>query len=245
MAGFSNKKGIFIAGTDTGVGKTIVAAGLVRLFRRLGTQAIGLKPVETGCETRGDVLWPEDGDFLTRASEHAITLEECAPQRMSLPASPYRAALVEGKRLSLSAMVNHIRDLAERADLTVVEGAGGLMVPIEQDRLMIDLARELGFPVILVARSALGTVNHTLLSIEALRNRAIEIAGVALSSSSEEIGPEEAYTPEDLARLIGDIPLVSLPRISASERDDPEAIANKIKSLWPEELLAKWKGQFG
>ena len=105
----SRSNAIFVTGTDTGVGKTIVSAGLVRLARRRGLRAIAIKPVETGCTIRSGILWPEDGVYLRKASENKVNLEECVPFRFSLPASPYRASIMDGKDLSISEIERHVR----------------------------------------------------------------------------------------------------------------------------------------
>jgi dethiobiotin synthetase len=233
-------KGLFITGTDTGVGKSIVAAGLVSLARLEGIAAIGVKPVETGCRAESGVLWPEDGALLREAGEHALTLEECAPFRFRLPASPYRAALAEGAFIDLGRVETHIRSLALAADLVIVEGAGGLMVPVTESALMIDLMQTLAYPVILVARTSLGTVNHTLLSVEALRNRGLTVAGIVLSRNSRKVGEEEEFTPSDISRFSGDIPVLVLPHLTKKQRSRPRTIAERMRRVWPREILAEW-----
>lgn len=238
----SNRKGLFVTGTDTRVGKTIVTAGLVRFARRRGLRALGVKPVETGCALRSGSLYPEDGAFLVAASEKALTLDDVTPFRFSLPASPARAAAMEGRKLTVSDLVEHVSALEEGSDLLVVEGAGGLMVPIQENRMMIDLVERLGYPVLLVGRTRLGTVNHTLLSVSALRARNIEIAGIVLSCSFPEAGPEEDYTPRDIARLVGDIPVLVLPFLNADDSKNPERIADVMESHWPDEVLSRCLG---
>lgn len=232
-----NEKGLFITGTDTGVGKSVVAAGLVRLARRAGLRAAGVKPVETGCVSRSGELYPEDGAFLAAASENELTLDHVTPFRFSLPASPARAAAMEGRKLNLSALVEHVISLEDYADFLVVEGAGGLMVPIQEDLMMIDLAERIGYPVLLVGRSRLGTLNHTLLSVHALRARNIKIAGIVLSCSFPDLGPEEEFTPRDLARLAKGIPVALLPFMNAEASKNPDAVANLMESHWPKEVL--------
>jgi len=233
---------LFVAGTDTGVGKTVVAAGLVRLARKAGIRAIALKPIETGCQVRSGVLFPEDGAFLVEAAEKRLTLDECVPFRFSIPASPARAAAMEGRNLKMSDVVEHISALAEDADLTVVEGAGGLMVPIQGRLMMIDLAERLDYPILLVARTRLGTFNHTLLSVNAIRERGMRIAGIVLSCSSPETGPEEEFIPGDLARLVGDVPVEVLPCLSPEVVRDVERIASTMAAIWPERLVRQWIG---
>jgi dethiobiotin synthetase len=235
-------KGLFITGTDTGVGKTLVAAGLVRLARMHGVAAVAVKPVETGCSLQAGILYPEDGAFLRDAAERALTLDECAPHRFSLPAAPARAAAAEGRALDLALMEQHIRLLEHRWDLVVVEGAGGLMVPIDGTLMMIDLIQRLGYPTLLVARSRLGTINHTLLSVAALRQRSLAVAGIVLSVSAEEAGPEEEQTPTDIARMVDDIPVVMVPYLATDERSAPSRIAAILERNWNREVWSRWIG---
>ncbi|MGO9568959.1 MAG: dethiobiotin synthase [Desulfomonilaceae bacterium] len=236
------KKGIFVTGTDTGVGKTVVAAGLVKLARRAGICSIAVKPIETGCQVRSGVLFPEDGAFLADAAEKNLTLDECVPFRFSLPASPARAAAMEGRSLKISDVEEHVRALAEDADLTVVEGAGGLMVPIQGRLMMIDLAERLGYPTLLVGRTRLGTLNHTLLSVNALKERGMRVAGIVLSCTASHTGPEEEFTPADLARLVADVPVVVLPFLPPDIVSNPERIASTMASTWSATLVKRWIG---
>jgi dethiobiotin synthetase len=242
MSKIFKKRGLFITGTDTGVGKTIVAAGLVKLARNKGLRALGVKPVETGCTVREGQLYPEDGAFLCRASDGDLSLDECVPFRFALPASPARAAAAVGSRLHVADLKEHVLALAEDADLTVVEGAGGLMVPIQGDLMMIDLVDQLGFPTIVVARSGLGTINHSLLTLNALKQRGPEALGLVLSSSSLEPGPEEEFTRSDLARLTQPVPVLVLPYLSPDVKSDPAKITETIETSWPKELLDQWLG---
>jgi dethiobiotin synthetase len=231
------KKCIFVTGTDTGVGKTIVAAGLVRLARRSGSRALAVKPVETGCSVRDGMLYPEDGVFLRNAAQNDISLDECVPFRFSLAASPARAAAAARSNLHISDLEEHVRAVAEDADLTVVEGAGGLMVPIQGDVMMIDLLERLGSPAVIVAKTKLGTVNHTLLSLNALRQRQIETAGIVLSCSSDDPGPEEEFTPGDISRLAKDVAVLVLPYLSPETATNPDKIADIMSQNWPEQVL--------
>jgi len=234
--------GLFITGTDTGVGKTVMAAGLTRLARKHGIRALAVKPVETGCVLREGILYPEDGALLREAAERELTLDECAALRFTLPSSPARAAAAEGREISVSEIEHHLHGIATRADLMVVEGAGGLMVPLREGIMMIDLIERLGYPTLIVARTRLGTINHTLLSVHALRSRSVTIAGIVLSASGSDIGPEEAYTPSDLARLAGDIPVVVLPHVPPGERSDPLAVATIMEREISAPIWQRWIG---
>ncbi|MFH0825531.1 MAG: dethiobiotin synthase [Pseudomonadota bacterium] len=233
-------KGFFVTGTDTGVGKTLVAAGLIGAARARGFRAVGVKPIETGCAVKDGILHPEDGTLLYESSSPGVTMDDCCPLRFSLPASPMRAAAMEDRKIHLADIEEHIRTIARDADFTVVEGAGGVMVPIEGTLTMMDLISRLNYPVVLVARSALGTVNHTLLTVEALARRNITTLGIVISKSSHMSGPEEDYTPSDIARMVGDIPVLRLPYQSEETRRDASAIARLMDELWPPAIFNEW-----
>jgi len=235
-------KGLFITGADTGVGKTIVTAGLVRLARVMGLDAVAVKPVETGCLVKNGELFPEDGHFLWEACHRSITLDECCPFRFVFPAAPYRAAAVVGSQLFPNEIRDHINELAKRADITIVEGAGGLMVPIHDGYLMIDLIAELGFPVLLVSRSKLGTLNHTMLSIDSLRHLGVPVAGIVVSFADSQSGPEEEFVVSDLKRLLPDIPVYGLDHLSKAIRSDADRIATHIEAIIPKDMLLVWFG---
>jgi dethiobiotin synthetase len=185
--------GLFVTATDTGVGKTTVACALASAFSRRGRRVAVMKPVETG---GGD-----DAERLIAATGRALEMSHVRPYAFALPASPEAAAAAAG---AANVDIGNIRvafaRLSEGADLMLVEGAGGLLVPLGGGRSMADLASVLALPLLVVARTGLGTINHTLLTVEAARRRGLRVAGVVLSQTSATIGPEEASTPEAIAR---------------------------------------------
>lgn len=225
--------GIFVSGTDTGVGKTVISAGLTRLARSRGINCVGLKPVETGCPINNGMLQPLDGTVLWDASDRTFSLDVCAPYRFAMPASPFRAAAMEDGNLTVSDLVEHVLTVSEDAEMVIVEGAGGLMAPVEDHKVMIDVISALGFPTLLVGRLALGTINHTMLSLEALVRRNIPVKGIVLSASKEFCGPEEDYTPGDLSRMIRGIPVVVFPFMENMEIVNAEKIAQIMIQKWP------------
>lgn len=185
--------GLIVTGTDTGIGKTVFAAAL--------TQALGAtywKPIQCGLE---------DGSDTNRVQAlTGLTPDRCNPERyrLALPASPHRAAEAEGIEIKLSDLT-----LPDTAGPLVIEGAGGLMVPINRQALMIDLFASWRLPVVLVARTALGTINHSLLSIEALNGRNIPIVGIAF------IGDEMPDTERTICEMGNVKRLGRLPHLSA------------------------------
>lgn len=165
-------RGVFVTGTDTGVGKTVVSAVLVRALRR--SRAAGYwKPVQTGIE--------EDDDTAEVARLAACASEEICNEgvRLERPLSPHLSARLAGRRIDLDRLIAVGNRLAPER-FWVIEGAGGLLVPLNDKRMIADLIAALGLPVVIAARSGLGTINHTLLTVEALRRRNLPIAGVVL-----------------------------------------------------------------
>jgi len=158
-------RGLFIAGTDTGVGKTTVAVALARLASRVGRIPIPYKPVETGCAPDA-----EDARRLWEAARPPIRLVEVCPFPLTLPAAPAAAAAAIGIRLDVAALAQQGLSLGTRGDFLIVEGAGGLLAPYDGASTNADLAVHLGLPVLVVARTALGTINHIALTLSALGN---------------------------------------------------------------------------
>ena len=170
---------LFIAATDTGVGKTSIGCAILRHARSRGLTVAASKPLESGFDT--DEHDQSDVGRLSRAAG-----KDCASTyRFTKPLAPGVAAQQQGTSISPGRIVEDITALRGTVDLLVVEGAGGLFVPVTSNLLIIDLIRMLAMPVLLVCRAGLGTINHTLLSIEALRARDIEIAHIVLNATDD------------------------------------------------------------
>ena len=207
--------GLFVTATDTGVGKTWVACALARAAARRGLRVSVMKPCETG---DGD-----DGARLLDAAGRPLDAALARPYRFHLPASPEVAARAEGGVVDVAHIEASFARLTRDADFTLVEGAGGLLVPLAPGVLMADLAARLGLPLLVVARASLGTVNHTLLTIEAARARKLPIAGVVLSRAVDTTGPEEPTNPEAIAAY-GRVPILGL----FPHGRDADAVADRV-----------------
>lgn len=198
------KKGVFITGTGTGVGKTFVSALLASTLRARGLDAGVMKPVESGCSLRSGVLVPEDAVRLQSASGVTDAIDEINPYRFAEPVSPNMAARSSGVTIDLGHIVKTFRELGARHDVMIAEGAGGLLTPLNDTETIAELIVALGVPVIIVAASVLGTVNHTLLTVEAATSRGIEIAGIFLNRTG--IDPDDkspAYNASEIGRITG------------------------------------------
>jgi dethiobiotin synthetase len=178
-------RGIFITGTDTGVGKTYVGAGLAAALREKGIDVGVMKPAETGCTLRKGVLVPRDALKLIKAGGVDDPLDLVNPYRFLDPLAPAIAAAREGKKIDIRRIVSAFRDLSRKHACMVIEGAGGIMVPLTMSHQYLDLAGVLNLPVLVVARPGLGTINHTLLTIMALHSRRLRIAGIVINHRSK------------------------------------------------------------
>lgn len=178
--------GVFITGTDTGVGKTVVAAAILSALVKGGADAIPMKVIQTGCTTSSGKLVAPDLEFvLSRAGLNPShkDRELMCPYRFKPACSPHLAAAMAGRTISLTRIAKCFRTLALKHEMVIVEGAGGILAPIAGGRTMLDLMKTFHLPVILVARPGLGTINHTLLSINELRHARIQLAGVIFNQT--------------------------------------------------------------
>ena len=202
-------RGLFVTGTGTGVGKTVVAGAIVAAVRARGQRVAAYKPVVTGLDDRAAAGWPHDHELLAAAA--GASAEAVAPHRFGPPVSPHLAAELAGVELDLEAMVVAASAAAAEAaaDVLVVEGVGGLLVPLTRDRTVRDLAVALGFPLIVAAQPGLGTINHTLLTIAAARAAGLTVAGAVMTPWPERPSPMERSNRETIDRL-GGVPVATL-----------------------------------
>lgn len=202
--------GLFITGTGTGVGKTVITAGIVRWLRGRGIDAVPVKPVQTGgVNLKGGWISP-DLNFCLSASgiqAPASKIALMAPYIYAPACSPHLAGRIKGQYPKIAHIQTCIETLSSCCDMVVIEGAGGVMVPLDEQETMLDLIKRLGFPVVLVAHAELGTINHSLLSIQALRSAGLRILGVVFNEVEPGL-PEDDFIKKDnmetIARL-GDV----------------------------------------
>lgn len=208
----SKKKiGLFITGTDTGVGKTIVAGAIVAYLKAQGLSVGVMKPAETGCREKGGELYPVDAAYLKKISGSTDPLDTICPYRFAEPLAPAVAAKRAGKKINIELIKKRFKAIAEKHDAVIVEGAGGLMVPLSGQYLFLDLAAELGLPLVIVGRAGLGTINHTLLTLNTARERGLEISGIILNEARPEAGAAIETNPQVLKELGGTKRVFSLP----------------------------------
>lgn len=197
-------KGIFITGTDTGVGKTHVACAIAAALVREGVDVGVMKPAETGCRRLRGRPAPADALALKQAAQSDDPLDLVNPCRFGPPLAPAVAAELSGVRISLPRLLAAFHRLQRSHEYLIVEGAGGIMVPLTPRRTFLDLAGAMGLPVLVVARPGLGTINHTVLTVMALRSRGLTVAGFVLNESSGGAwGAAERTNPAVIERMTG------------------------------------------
>jgi dethiobiotin synthetase len=230
-------RGLFVTGTDTGVGKTLIAAGLLRLARRQGRTPIPFKPVETGCDPE-----PADARRLWRAATPPIPVDAVCLHALALPAAPALAAAAAGGRIDLIAVADRAHALGQKGDFLLVEGAGGLLVPYADGETTADLAARIGLPLLVVGRMALGTINHVALTLAEAARRRLPIAGCILNRTEPEVGPHESGNIDLIATLTGRRPLGVVEHLPAGVRDDDDRVADAVRDALGEGGLRQLLG---
>lgn len=207
-------QGIFVTGTGTEVGKTVVAAAIARTLAGEGQRVAVFKPAVTGLDEGVET----DHELLRRASGSGQSDEEIAPYRYGPPASPHLAAALAGEEIDPERLRQAAAAAAEGAEAIVCEGVGGLLVPLSPTYLVRDLAADLGYPLVVVATPGLGTINHTLLTVEVSRRAGLEVAAVVLNPWPEEPSEIESSNRETIADL-ANAPVLTLPRVDLADPD--------------------------
>jgi dethiobiotin synthetase len=194
-------EGVFIIGTDTSVGKTLIAAGLVAVLKDRGIDVGVMKPLESGAPCFESALIPQDALCLKEIAGTTDDLDLINPYCFQAPLAPGVAAEQAGVEVDLKRIKVQYEELRDRHQFMVVEGAGGLLVPIAKGVLLPALIRLLGLPILMVARASLGTINHTLLSLSYCRQEGLEVKGFIFSKSTPDADPSEASNAQVIAQF--------------------------------------------
>jgi len=202
-------RGLLITGTDTGVGKTQVTAVLAMALRSRGLRVGVMKPAETGCPLKQGYLAPQDSLFLQQISGCRAPQELVTPYPFLEPLAPAVAAQHEGREIDLAHIVSCYRRLAHEHDIVLVEGAGGLLVPLTREESFLDLAVRLHLPLLVVARNILGTINHTALTV-IVASRYCRVLGIVLNTLSPEVEDESQASNREALQIWGRAPLLGV-----------------------------------
>jgi dethiobiotin synthetase len=212
----------FVTSTGTDIGKTFVTAGLIRYLRQSSQPVAALKPVVSGYDS--SVVETSDPAVLLRALGRPVSADEIAaiaPFRFRAPLSPDIAAAREGRSIDFDDLLKFSRDaVAANNGLTFIEGVGGIMVPIDAERTVLDWMAALGLPVILVVGGYLGTISHTLTALDVLTKRALRIAAIVISEKENDTVPLDD-TVASIARFSGGVEVIGLPRLPGGLTQHP------------------------
>jgi dethiobiotin synthetase len=221
-------KGFFVTGTDTGVGKTVISGGLIKVLNFMGLKTAGMKPVESGCIREGDILIPSDGSFLKQMAHMPGPITEVTPCCFENPLAPLAASELEKKNISISGIKKAFYSFYREYDAVIAEGVGGLLVPLKKDYFVLDLAKEMGLPLIVVAKPGLGTINHTMLTVDLALKEGLTVAGVVINYSSPPQNNLAEETNPGILKEICPVPLIGIfPYLENCNYDLIEKIALK------------------
>jgi dethiobiotin synthetase len=224
--------GLFVTATDTDVGKTIVAGAIANQFARRGLRTAVCKPMATGCQKRREGLVSDDAEFLAGAAQSRHPLDLICPQRFVEPLAPAVAARRAGETIDWPTIQNAIRLMSLDSDVMVVEGAGGILVPVDENYLMLDVIRWLSVPVVVVARAGLGTINHTLMTVGVLRAARIDVAGVVINRYPAEFPGVAEETNPGVIEQFGNVPVLAIvPEVNGMKHNIPADIAAAIDTV--------------
>ena len=225
-------RGFFITGTDTGVGKTLIATALINLLVQQGNKVVGMKPVSCGCQQVGGQWQHDDALLMMAASNVNLPYETINPYAFEPAIAPHLAAHQAGETISLSLVQKKFQVLSGAADKIITEGAGGWLVPINDNESMADLAVALGLPVIVVVGLRLGCLNHALLTVQSILEKGAKLAGWVANS----IDPLFKHQKDNINTLVTMIPAPCLGTIPyreqhSNDRDDYLVHVNDISGL--------------
>jgi dethiobiotin synthetase len=202
--------GIFVTGTDTNVGKTVIAGAIADWFRRRGARVGVSKPCATGCERRREGLVSADAEFLAACADARFPLDVICPQRYAEPLAPAVAAERAKEPLDWDAVGWSLASIERGSDVLIVEGVGGVNVPLDERHTVLDLAQWLRLPAVVVARAGLGTINHTLLTVNALRAAGVAVAGVVVNRYPPDTADVAEETNPRAIERWGNVPVLCL-----------------------------------
>ncbi|MDP6380994.1 MAG: dethiobiotin synthase [Phycisphaerae bacterium] len=238
---YQSHKGLFITGTDTGVGKTVITGAIARALANDGMDVGVMKPIATGCMPRREGWVSQDAEFLAQVADVPEPLHIINPVSIPEPLAPSVAARRANTSVDFDAIERAYSEICERHDVVLIEGIGGMLVPLSDDMLVADMAVSFGLPVIIVARPGLGTINHTLLTVEVCRTRGLDVAGVIINGfRADKAGIAEETNPEEISRA-SNVPVLAVvpwdDRTSLAGAQVGEAVLSAVAQIRLKRLL--------
>ncbi len=216
---------IFVTATDTDVGKTVVTAGLAAIMQSLGYKAGVLKPLQTGAISQGSFLVSPDMAFIKKIDPYVSTHSSYV---LKEPCAPYIAAEIEDVKIDLDVIQRDYIKLNQKCDTVIVEGSGGLLVPVSPGVLTTDLIKKLNLPILIVARPNLGTINHTLLTINNAKEQGLKIAGVVINRFPEDTQDAAIRTAPRLIEEYSDVKILGIIKDFKTEQITPSVLIDAM-----------------
>jgi len=236
---FEPAKGLFITATDTGVGKTLVTGAISRFLTRKGVRVGVFKPIATGCKLVREGLVSSDAEFLAHCSNSPFSLEEINPIRYHEPLAPLVAARLAGREIDWEELCLAYHNLTSKCEAILVEGIGGVMVPLEEGYLVVDMMAEMKLPVLIVSGSKLGSINHSLLTVSACQEAGLVIAGIVINSYNPE-GKDlsEESNPKVITEITG------IPVLTIIPYDKDSCVEKGLlgEDAWAAIKMVDWRG---
>lgn len=233
-------QGFFVTGIGTGVGKTVVSVAIIMALRSMKFKVCGMKPVETGCKAVGKVLEPADGRFLLRASGVNEDIDEIVPYMFTTAVSPMVASDMERKEIDVLWIGRIFERLSQKYDAVVVEGAGGILVPIDRDHSIADLAQEMNLPIVIVAAPYIGSINHTLLTVDFVLRAGLRVAGIVINHN-EKTTKKNSLACDTTARAIEELsPLPIIGKMPYLKDLSLKALGKAAKEHLDYDILSKF-----
>jgi len=239
---FVKGNGLFITGTDTGVGKTMVAGAIAQQLAERGRQVGVFKPIATGCRMTREGLVSTDAEFLAHCVDSPFSLDQINPIRYQEPLAPMVAVEQTGRQIDWETLELAYNNIVDCSEVVIVEGIGGLMVPITRDYLVLDMMADMNLPVVIVARSQLGTINHTMLTIHACRQRKLQIAGIVINGYRADCDDTAQQSNPQVIQDISGVPVLAVIPYDTDSCVERGVLADQVKAAaqlvsW-EDLLA-------
>ena len=205
----SKYKGVFITATDTGVGKTLIAGAIAKILSQKGKNIGVFKPIATGCKKTKQGLVSEDAQFLAYCAKSKFSLDVINPVKFNIPAAPFACEKAENRKVDLRKITAAYKQICQKSDFVIVEGIGGIKVPITNKFDVLALAKAFKLPVIVVAKSKLGTINHTLLTIDAIRRAGLSLAGIIINGYDEMTKDYAEKTNAEIIKKLGKVKIIA------------------------------------
>jgi dethiobiotin synthetase len=221
-------KGIFVTATDTGAGKTLVSGAIAKILTQKGKKVGVLKPIATGCKKINGKLISEDAEFLSCCINHQLSIDLINPIRYQIPASPLACEKAEKKKVNLQKIFEAYRQLCRKCDFVIVEGIGGAKVPLTGNYDVLDFAKDMKLPVVIVAHAKLGTINHTLLTIEAVRRAGLLLAGAVINGYDEKTKDYAEKTNAAIIKKLGKVKILAVVPYDKKVNIEKKKISQKV-----------------